>query len=230
MQGPRCHSKWVIQFQPVVWVILWCHCTAINVVCWVRVYVKICVGSILDVHIYVRVYCFTFYTFFLSCKVNWVVQLFCSNILHYIHTGLLTTNTAASLKQLGVQFLTQVPLDSDCCELLLHFPGTHFLSQSRNYNWQPCGQIFSKCMCLWTVMCLCDSLSIASELKVSAVSRDKQSTVTSPPWMRYQLCLRGVVPSNLSWKPVLELSFIPIKTSSKAHWAECFPTRMERKK
>lgn len=79
-------------------------------------------------------------------------------------------------------------------------------------------------------MCLCDSLSMASELKVSAVSRDKQSTVTSPPWMRYQLCLRGVMPSNLSWKPVLELSFIPIKTSSKAHWAECFPTRMERKK
>lgn len=72
-------------------------------------------------------------------------------------------------------------------------------------------------------MCLCDSLSMASELKVSAVSRDKQSTVTSPPWIRYQLCLSGVVPSNLSWKPVLELSFIPIKTSSKAHWGECFP-------
>lgn len=68
-----------------------------------------------------------------------------------------------------------------------------------------------------------DSLSMASELKVSAVSRDKQSTVTSPPWMRYQLCLRGVVPSNLSWKPVLELSFMPIRTSSRAHWAECFP-------
>lgn len=73
-----------------------------------------------------------------------------------------------------------------------------------------------------------DSLSMASELKVSAVSRDKQSTVTSPPWMRYQLCLRGVVPSNLSWKPVRELSFIPIRTSSRAHWAECFPKETAR--
>lgn len=80
------------------------------------------------------------------------------------------------------------------------------------------------CMCLGPALRLSDSLSMASELKVRAVSKDKQSTVTSPPWMRYQLCLRGVVPSNLSWKPVLELSFIPIRTSSRAHWAECFPT------
>lgn len=75
-----------------------------------------------------------------------------------------------------------------------------------------------------------DSLSMASELKVRAVSRDRQSTVTSPPWMRYQLCLRGVEPSNLSWKPVLELSFIPMRTSSRAHWAECFPARIRRTK
>ena len=66
-------------------------------------------------------------------------------------------------------------------------------------------------------------LSLVSELKERAVSRDRQSMATSPPCTRYQLCLRGDVPSNLSWKPVLLLSFIPIRTSSRAHWAECFP-------
>lgn len=73
-----------------------------------------------------------------------------------------------------------------------------------------------------------DSLSPESDWKVSAVSRDRQSTVTSPPTTLNQLCLKGDVPSNLSWKPVRELSFIPIRTSSSAHWAECFPAKGEQ--
>lgn len=68
-----------------------------------------------------------------------------------------------------------------------------------------------------------DLLSSKLEWKIRAVSKDRQSTVTSPPTTLNQLCLKGDIPSNLSWKPVLELSFIPIRTSSSAHWAECFP-------
>lgn len=56
----------------------------------------------------------------------------CFALIHiiFIHTGLLTTNTAASLEQLGVKCLIQGPLDSDSLEsgeLLFYFPCTQKL-------------------------------------------------------------------------------------------------------
>lgn len=60
-------------------------------------------------------------------------------------------------------------------------------------------------------------------VNIRAVSMERQSISTWPPWIRYQLACKSIEPSNLSWNPVWELSFIPIRTSSKAHWAECFP-------
>lgn len=61
-------------------------------------------------------------------------------------------------------------------------------------------------------------------VNIRAVSMERQSISTWPPWIRYQLACKSREPSNLSWNPVWELSFMPIRTSSKAHWAECFPT------
>lgn len=120
-------------------VTLWCRCTAIYVVC-LSTCVWICVCDILDVprHVHVCVYflSFTFFSEKLSQMSNPVVlRLLCIHSLQHIHTGLLTTYTAASLTLLDVKCFTQGPLDSDCwgCrELLLHFP-----SLSSDKNWQP---------------------------------------------------------------------------------------------
>lgn len=72
-----------------------------------------------------------------------------------------------------------------------------------------------------------NSLSMPSELKFNTESGLRQSAVTSPPTTRYQLCLNGDVPSNVSKNPLLALSFIPIRTLSRPHWAECLPEKEE---
>ncbi len=72
-----------------------------------------------------------------------------------------------------------------------------------------------------------NSLSMTSELKFNTESRLRQSAVTSPPTTRYQLCLNGDVPSNVSKNPLLALSFIPIRMLSRPHWAECLPETEE---
>lgn len=61
-----------------------------------------------------------------------------------------------------------------------------------------------------------------------AVSIERQSMSTWPPWILYQFVCILNEPSNLSWNPVLELSFIPMRTSSSAHWPDCFPERGEQ--
>ena len=159
---------------------------------------------------------FTFFFFIIHWKVKQVVWQLCMKILTltYSHQS---TDTVATHKHLSVKCPNQDPLDNKCRgKLLLMFPCLQLQLSTHEPTFF---------MYLLIKRNVLDSLSMASELKVSAVSRDKQSTVTSPPWMRYQLCLRGVMPSNLSWKPVLELSFMPIKISSRAHWAECFPKK-----
>lgn len=201
MQDPWRHSKWVIQFQPVMCVILWYPCTAIYVVC-----LSTCVNMCLW---YTRCVC----VYFLSFPFFWWSQMSSPVVLHWRMLSVLLRGHLTAIVE-GAESYTFI------------FRASLAIKTDNPLVISPLLLVYV----LTNSMCLCDSLSIASELKVSAVSSDKQSTVTSPPWMRYQLCLRGVVPSNLSWKPVLELSFIPIRTSSKAHWAECFPTRIEKKK